>query len=297
MRLAISIPIAAALLATSVALQVRRDRGWQAYEPATPVMWITAGPWTRRAALGYDALVADIYWIRTVVYFGRQRLSEAADKTYDLLFPMLEMVTLLDPRFEVAYRYGAIFLCEPYPQGPGRPDLAVELLERGLARDPGNWKYARDIGFVYSWWYRDYDRAADWFEKASEMPEAPIWLKSSAAITRTQGGDRETARMLWRQMLDSVDVDWVRENARIRIAQLDVLDQLDALNLAVWRYEARVGRFPRSWGELIAAGVVRGVPRDPTGMPYVLDQENEDVRLSPDSELWPLPVDQGPMAP
>ena len=126
----------ALLMAVAVALQVWRDDGWQAYEPATPVMWLQAGPAMERAALGYDALVADIYWIRAVVYFGRQRLSDAKDKNYDLLYPLLDLVTTLDPRFNVAYRFGAFFLSENAPDGPDRPDLAIELLKRGIEARP-----------------------------------------------------------------------------------------------------------------------------------------------------------------
>jgi tetratricopeptide (TPR) repeat protein len=285
------------LLAGAVGLQVWRDRGWRPYEPPTAVMWLHAGPVMKRAALGYDALLADIYWIRAVVYFGRQRLSTAKDKTYDQLYPMLDLVTLLDPRFTVAYRFGAIFLSEAYPNGPGRPDLAVDLLQRGLERDPNRWEYARDIGFVYSWTYRDYQTAAEWFTKGSLMPNAPVWLKSTAAMTLAQGGDRDAARVLWRQLYETAEVDWLKQAADTRLAQLDALDVIDRLNEIVWRYQARAGRFPASWQELAAAGVLRGIPVDPAGVPYVLDQVNEDVQLSQKSPLWPLPTGLEPSAP
>jgi hypothetical protein len=278
------------LFVLSIALQVWRDRGWQAYEPATPVMWLHAGPTTKRAALGFDALLSDIYWIRSVVYFGRQRLSTAPNKNYDLLYPMLDLVTTLDPRFNVAYRFGAIFLSQQYPDGPGRRDLAVELLLNGLERNP-RWEYARDIGFVYWWSYRDFKTAAEWFTKASVMPNAPVWLKSTAAVTLAQGGERDAARALWQHLHDTAENDWLKDTAEVRIAQLDALDVVDQLNQAVWRYEARTGRFPSSWQELRAAGVLRELPRDPAGVPYVLDQTNEDVQVSRTSPLWPLPTD------
>jgi tetratricopeptide (TPR) repeat protein len=280
----------ATCLAAAVALQVRRDSGWRAYEPPTPLMWLQAGPAMKRAALGYDALIADVYWMRAVVYFGQQRLSTAADKSYDLLYPMLELVTQLDPRFRLAYRFGAIFLSEPYPSGPDRPDLAIQLLQRGLERDPNRWEYARDIGFVYAWTYRDYQTAADWFQKASEMPNAPIWLKSTAAMTLTRGGDREAARALWRELYDTAEADALRKAAESRLAQLDALDQIDQLNTIVSRYKARAGRFPANWEELAYAGLLRGVPLDPAGVPYLLDRTNENVKLADTSPLAPLPT-------
>jgi hypothetical protein len=35
-------------------------------------------------------------------------------------------------------------------------------------------------------------------------------------------------------------------------------------------YRQRTGSLPSSWQNLIAAGLIRNVPRDPTGAPYIL---------------------------
>ena len=188
----------ALLIAFSVAIQVRRDDGWQVYDPPTPVMWLQAGPAMDRATLGYQALVADVYWIRAVVYYGRQRISEAEDKNYDLLYPLLDLVTSLDTRFLAAYRFGAFFLSEREPGGPHRPDLAIRLLERGLERNPTRWEFPHDIGFVYYFTYQDYPAAAEWFDRGGALPGAPVWLHTMAATTLALGGDRDNARVLWR---------------------------------------------------------------------------------------------------
>ena len=73
--------------------------------------------------------------MRAVVYYGGQRLATSQAQNYDLLYPLLDLVTTLDPLFSVAYRFGAIFLTEAYPDGPGRPDQRVALLERGIEQD------------------------------------------------------------------------------------------------------------------------------------------------------------------
>jgi hypothetical protein len=277
------------LLGAAVGVQLWRDRGWQPYEPATPVQWFQNAQTTRKLALGFESIMADIYWIRAVVYFGRQRLSDRADKNYDLLFPYLDFVTALDPRFASAYRFGAIFLSEAAPGGPGRPDLAIELLSRGVRRSPDRWEYPHDIAFVYHWTHRDSAAAAAWMRKAADVPGAPLWLKSSAASLLEQGNDRLSARALWAQMRDSADEDWLKRTADLRVAQLDAMEALDQLNEIVWRYEARAGRMPRNWQELVAARVLRSVPLDPAGVAFELDPVNEDVRLSPSSPLFPLP--------
>jgi hypothetical protein len=67
------------------------------------------------------------------------------------------------------------------------------------------------------------------------------------------------------------------------------MDAIDVLNRIVREYQARSGRFPDSWGELIATGVLRRVPADPAGVPFLLNGLREDVRISRQSPLWPLP--------
>lgn len=278
------------LLAGATAVQVVRDRGWQPYQPATPVLWFQSGPLLKRVSLGFSNLIADVYWIRSVVYYGGMRRSAIAGRDFTLLDPLLTFVTTLDPQFRVAYRFGAIFLTEAYPDGPGRPDRAIVLLTRGLKANPTAWEYAHDIGFVYYWWLRDYKEAGRWFENAGRMPGAPRWLAPLAATTLAQGGDRESARMMWRQFRDSVDEGWFKRNAEMRLVQLDAMDVVDELNRAVERFTTREGRPPRDWRELVVGERLRGIPLDPTGVPYALDPTTGRADVSRESALWPLPA-------
>lgn len=282
----------AALLVLSIAVQVVRDRGWQPYQPTTPILWFQSGPLLKRVALGFDNLLADTYWMRAVVYYGSKRRSEEKGRNFDLLDPLLTLVTTLDPQFKVAYRFGAIFLTEGYPLGPGRPDLAIALLERGIAANPNAWEYPHDIGFVHYWWLHDYPGAADWFAKAAKLPGAAEWLAPLAASTLAQGGDRQSSRLLWRQLLESNDADWLKQNAQRSLAQLDAMDVLDELNRASQRYTAREGRPPQTGQELIRGERLRGIPLDPTGTPFVLDPATGRIDLSRQSTLWPLPANQ-----
>jgi len=285
------------LLAVSVAVQVVRDRGWQPYEPANPLLWLQAGPVAKRAALGFDNLLADVYWMRAVVYYGGKRRTDEAGRNYDLLYPLLDFVTTLDPRFKVAYRFGAIFLTEAYPNGPGRPDLAITLLQRAIASNTTTWEYMEDIGFVYYWWLRDYKAAATWFDRAGRQPGAPAWLVPLAATTLLTGGDRQSSRVLWQHLAESTEDNWFRQNARLRLQQLDAMDALDLLNGAVDRFRQREGRPPRDWRDLVLGERLRGVPLDATGVPFVLDSSSGRITLSPQSPLSPLPTDMPSLAP
>ena len=280
----------AGLLTAAVAIQIVRDRGWQPYEPPSGVMWIRSGPLAERLALNFDSLMADVYWIRAVVYFGGQRRTEGGVKSFDQLFPLLDLVTSLDPHFRIAYRFGSIFLAEKPPGGPGRADLAVQLLEKGLRADPKRWEYAEDIGFVYYWWEGDYVRAAEWFKRAGEIPGAAEWLAPLAAVTLAEGGNRESSRRLWTELRDHTDMDWIRSSANHRLLQLDAMDAIDELNRSTQSFISRHGRPPRDWREIAIERRWRGIPADPSGTPYALDPTTGQVSLSQKSTLWPLPA-------
>lgn len=285
----------AALLVVSLALQVVRDRGWEPYQPASSVMWIRSGPLAQRLALGFDNLVADLYWMRAVIYFGGQRLDTPA-KNFEQLFPLLDLVTSLDPYFNVAYRFGAIFLAETYPGGAGRPDQAVQLLQKGLEHSPARWEYVQDIGFIHYWWLRDYSRASEWFRKASEVPGAPSWLAPMAATTLAEGGNRQSSRQLWTQLRDTTETQWVRVNAEHRLQQLDAMDMIDALNRVTEGFIKRHGRSPGSWRELAVDQRWSHLPIDPSGARFALDPATGRISLGPESSLRPLPDGTGAAA-
>ena len=163
---------ACAALGGAISLQMLRDQWYprQAQDPER-ILYVRSGPALKRIVLGFDALAADVYWIRALQHYGGDRLSgPAAGTKYKLLYPLLDLTTTLDPYFNIAYRFGAIFLSEGYPGGPGRPDQSVALLRKALVAMPQKWQYYYDIGFVYYWRLKDVQTAATWFRRAAVQP-------------------------------------------------------------------------------------------------------------------------------
>jgi tetratricopeptide (TPR) repeat protein len=297
-----------ALMAAVVGVEAERERRYPSETDQGDALYVTSGAVVRRLSLAYAPLAADLYWIRSLQYYGgtkRKLASEPAALTpppalaadpaveYPLLYPFLDLTTTLDPRFNVAYRFGSVFLAEPFPNGPGRPDLAVALLEKGLKERPDKWEYMQDIGFVYYWYRRDYRAAAAWFDKASRVSGAPWWLKSLAATTLAEGGDRRSSRQMWTAIRESAEVDWLRQDAERRLLQLRALDELDGLEAKLSDFFKRTGRRATTWPALVRSGVVPGVMADPSGTPYQLTEDGA-IQMSRSSPLWPLPT--GPEA-
>jgi hypothetical protein len=277
------------LLAAAVGVQVHRDQRFATDQPAAQILYVQSPEIARRLALSYDLLAADVYWIRALQHFGSARKQTTQAREYQLLYPLLDMATGLDPYYNIAYRFGGIFLSEPRPAGPGRPDLAEKLLLKGLAAQPTKWEYMQDIGFVHFWTLQDYKGAAEWFEKGSRLPGAPWFLKPLAATTLAQGGHRSASRTLFRALAESGDNDWIRKDATRRLRQLDAMDAMDELGGIVARYRERGGPTPLTWPGLVRAGYLRAIPTDPEGFVFGLGPWSGDVSLGEGSTLAPLP--------
>jgi hypothetical protein len=275
-----------ALLAAVVGLQVVRERAAPLQTGEEAVLYVRSPEAMKRMALSYDSLLADVYWIRAIQHYGGTKRS-SEKKSYALLYPLLDLTTSLDPLFNVAYHFGAIFLAEPAPGGPGQPEQAIALLQKGMKAQPDNWQLIQALGFVYYWWYEDYKTAASWFQQASTRPGAPIWMAPLAAVTLAQGGDRNASRQMWRHVAQTEADEWFRNEAVRRLSQLDALDQLDALNRLLAAFQTRTGRAAMDWSEVARAGLLRSVPHDPNGLLYRI--ANGRAALDPSSRLLPLP--------
>jgi tetratricopeptide (TPR) repeat protein len=281
--------VLAAMLGLATAVQLVRDRAYAFTGVDERVLYIRSGDVMRRVALSYDAALADVYWIRALQHYGRERLKPAEQRRYDLLYPLLDLATTLDSRFTVGYRFGAIFLAEPHPGGAGRPDQAIALLKKGIAFNPNKWDYYHDIGFIYYWNLHDYRAAAEWFKRGGALPGAPWWLNTYSAVMLTRGGDRQSSRAMWHQLATGQENEWLQQTAQLRLKQLDAMDHIDTLEGVVTEFEKRAGKLPASWEQIVAGGLLPGIPLDPDGTPYTLNFSTGDVSVAAWSKLYPLP--------
>src|SRR5450759_4497964 len=119
-------------------LQERIDAQQSAVASEDDQVMLRSSKLVKALSLEYAPLVADIYWTRVVQYFGNKRAEHQVDLR--LLWPLLDVTSVLDPQLMPVYHFGSTFLSDAPPRGAGRPDLAVELLERGLKANPDEWR-------------------------------------------------------------------------------------------------------------------------------------------------------------
>jgi hypothetical protein len=287
--------VAAPLLFVSLAyLQRDIDAVAAPLENQNPELVIQSGKTLKRMSLGYDSLLADIYWTRAVQYFG-YRVGNPGE-TFPLLAPLLDITTTLDPQLIIAYRFGTIFLSEPDPAGAGRADLAVDLVKKGIAANPDEWRLYQDLGFLYSIRLKDYPKAAEAYLEGSKNPKAQIFMKVLAASVAAKGNDLETSRAIWSEVYNTTQDQLIRNRALQHLKAIQANLDLQHLNEASEAYATKLGHFPATIRELQEAGFVHGDPKDPEGYPYVMGEHGvpqldpqSPVVLDPDKRPTPKP--------
>lgn len=236
----------------------------------------------KKLSLEYAPLMGAIYWTRAVQYYGQKH--HLGDQNLELLWPLLDISSTLDPNLIVAYRFGATFLSDAPPRGAGEPEKAVELLERGIKANPEFWRFYQDLGDVYYFDEKNYLKASQAFEEGSRNPAALPWMKTMAAKIAAEGGSLETSYALWLDVYQTSTNKDMRKNAEDHLRLVQAEMDIREINKTADAYEKGTKRRATRISELVQAGLLPGQPRDPDGFAYVLNDHGA-AELNPKSPL------------
>lgn len=173
----------------------------------------------RPALLGFESLAADLFWIRTIQYFGKHLET---DGRYPRLYQLVDLVISLDPHFIEAYRLGGLFLS----YFAREIDHAIALYEKGIEANPDRWELPHDLGRLYYLDLKDYPKALKWWKVADELPGRPSYLPRFVARLQAQTGHVETAIDLWIEIYRSAENEHIRRIALEELRKLGVNAQV-----------------------------------------------------------------------
>ncbi|MEO6590013.1 MAG: hypothetical protein ABIP06_11990 [Pyrinomonadaceae bacterium] len=244
-------------------------------------------------ALGTEGLIADWYWMKSLQYIGDKMMKNKAELNINdltplnprLLYPYLDNASDLDPQFIELYSYGAMLLpaIDHYQ--------AIQIVQKGIKNNPDEWRLYHYLGYIY-WKIGVFDKAAQAYEKGSTIEGAPDWMKLMSAKVRGDGGSRDTARLIYSQMLEQAADESTKESARIRLLQLDSLDERDAVRAVLKKFRENNNRCANNWREILPLLQSVKLPTgkdfrvdgssnlvDPSDAPYLLNKEKCDIEL------------------
>ena len=100
---------------------------------------------------------------------------------------------------------------------------------------------------------KKYKEAAEVYEKGAEIKNAPQFMKIMATRMLTEGESRETAREIYSQMYEKATDSKVKENAELRLMQLDSLDEQEAIQKILDNFKAKNKRCVKTFQEIFPA--------------------------------------------
>jgi tetratricopeptide (TPR) repeat protein len=223
----------------------------------------------RVTALGFDAVVADYYWLQAVQVVGGEELPESRSH---LLAGLIDVVTTLDPRVDHPYRFAAVWLTTD----EAAVRKANELLRRGIEHHPEEWRNRFYLGFNQFFYLDERAAAAETLEGAIALPGAPLYLRRLVARLKSEGGGLEVAEAFLRELLRNAPDPYARaeyEKALDEIHVERVARRLDAARLA---YVKENGRDITRVEDLVAGPtpILRELPPEPNGWEWVIDPES-----------------------
>ncbi len=231
--------------------------------PIPELFYFPKTSFIKNIAFGYNNLLADIFWLRSVQYIGQHLMS---DNQYPYLYHILDITTSLDPRFINAYNFGSFFLVI---YGNDKKE-GIELAEKGIKNNPENWKPAFELGFIY-YMKHDYANAYKYFSLANTLPGMPDMYKTFAPYALGKFASPQQGIQMWEAMAKMSDNEFIRSSARHNIAVLTQKINVDTLNQAVQAYKKRFHLLPSALSQLVETGILPQLPEPIGGMPYEYD--------------------------
>jgi tetratricopeptide (TPR) repeat protein len=161
---------------------------------------------------GMRSVVADLVWLNVTTAW--------MNEDWWRMGSYINLCTALQPRAPVFWDMGGWELAwnaSINAMGDTRmraPDLrqikasrfwierGLEIYKRGIENNPTYWMLWRDTGMLYDQRLKDYRSAACYYQKASELPGAPIYLERFSAIMYDQkhANDDQAAYPAWKAL-------------------------------------------------------------------------------------------------
>jgi len=183
------------------------------YQKEERLLYLPTGRFLKPLCLGYEAVIADMLWLKAVGYFGGHYLT---DKSYKWLYHILDIITTLDPQFTYPYEFGGIILALE----EGNYEQSTTLLEKGITYYPDYWRLNFYLGFNYFYFHKDLKKASYYMTRAAQLPGHPKYLPKLAASLLTQAGKKDQALYFLNQLLINTDNEWLKEKIRQKIDEL-----------------------------------------------------------------------------
>jgi len=207
-------------------------------------------------------LIVDYLWIQLIQATGRAR--NAAE--YRDIYPYADLVTDLDPQFDIVYRFAGSSL----PTNLGREtwvntDESTHIIRKGLPLFPNDLRLNILLAYNLSTFHKQYRESAQVLERASKIPGAPDYLAALATRLYAQSGEVDSGLALAQSLVESAQDEETRATFEQRIRDLKMEAELRRVDKAIASFRRSYGVAPPDIPTLLWLGFLEQPPYDPEG--------------------------------
>lgn len=245
-------------------------------------LYMPSGKSIRLVSIGYDRFISDFIWLRSIQAFGGHWET---DRNYEPIFHLFDVITDLDPSFIDAYTFGNLVIGD---EG-GDQRLGLELINKGIWKNPRKYKLPYWAGYVSYWQLNDPTLAKYYYSRAIKCPDSPGFVSRIIAYMELKSGRYQVAfEKLLQDMLIAIDDkdDVVEGIVQRRLPDVFIEWHVFILKQAVEKYVANKGETPKSVQDLEEAGAIDPYPLIPV---TVLYNVIEQFKLIPGKMIDHLP--------
>ena len=188
------------------------------------------------ASLGFDAVLADFYWLWAVQIVGRSDMDPSLHSVE--LGRLIDVVTTLDPWVDHPYRFAAVWLID----NEENVRTANRLLERGIEHHPQDWRNRYHLAFNHFFFLQEHREAAAALEPAIHLPGAPVYLPRLVARLRSESADLNAAALFLSEIIASTPDPAAKAQYQGALDEIEVERNARILDRARAVYQERHGR-------------------------------------------------------
>ncbi len=218
----------------------------QTYED---IYYLPPPDWLQVMSLGHRRALADLIWLRALIYFGDELENRGAVKH---VFNYGESMLALDPDFRRVYRWvGVVGVYTPTGSPPEFIERAIDVLRRGVERFPDDGELAWDAGATITYELLpnlpkdDPDRehleaeGNDYMMTAARLGAGPPWLVLTNASSLRKLGEKDLELRHLEEVYALVRDPTVKSQIEVRISQLRDQAYAEAFRKANEEFEQR----------------------------------------------------------
>lgn len=218
--------------------------------------------------LGQSHLLSDILFIKTAILFSdAHRLNE---KSWQWMLDAMCLAHHLDVHYFEIYFFTANVL----PWQLGARHKIETTLKSGLKYLPNHWEIPFYLAFYYLYFVRDKVEAAKYLSLAAHHHKAPHYLPLLTARIYAEARHHGPAILFLKSLLRETQDERIKKRIEKRLEALQVLSFLEG---RIQIFKRQSGQLPKDLKQLIDAGLLKEIPKDPYGGRFF---------LKPDGTVW-----------